>query len=105
MEIVFLVMTFYISTCLAFLPNFIESGTHNSAIVIGLNAATALLSCTKIGITSTTQTIKKGIMLVYITDIYIAYAKSLVLFVDLIYLSIIIILFILRNFTFKLGSS
>ncbi len=44
-------------------------------------------------------------MHLYITDIFIAYAKSLVLFVDIIYLSIITILFILSNYSFKLGIS
>lgn len=44
-------------------------------------------------------------MLIYITDIFIAYAKSLILFIDLIYLSIIITLFILSNIIAKLGSS
>jgi hypothetical protein len=52
---------------------------------------------------STTQTIRKGIKLKYVTDIFIAYAKSLILPIDLIYLLILMILFILRMIIFKLG--
>lgn len=60
-----------------------------------------MLSLFKIIITSTSQKVKEGILLVYITDIIQDYAKSFILFVDLIYLGIMIAVFISSKYVLK----
>jgi len=80
---------------MAFLDDFVEGGTHNSDLVLGLNSVTLCLCALKILLNSVSQKIKRGILMTYITDILIDYGKSLILFVDLIYLVIMILLFVI----------
>jgi hypothetical protein len=80
---------------MAFLDDFVEGGTHNSDLVLGLNLVTLCLCALKILLSSVSQRIKRGILMTYITDILIDYGKSLILFVDLTYLVTMILLFVI----------
>lgn len=100
---VFMIITFYITSWMAFLDDFVESGLHQSDIVVGINLITMILCFMKIVITSAAQRVKRGILLTYITDIFIEYAKSLILFVDIIYLVIMSMLFIISNYFLMQG--
>ena len=54
---IFLVITFVISSWMAFLPDFIKTRAHMSTVVVILNVLTLLMSFVKFGIMSMSQKI------------------------------------------------
>lgn len=75
---------------MAFLDHFVHSHTQSTLLVELTLIVTTFLCLSKITISSTTQKIRNGILLEYVSDIFVDYAKKWTLFIDLIYFFIIV---------------
>lgn len=97
---IFLVITLVISSWMAFLPDFVQSKAYISTIVVMLNVLTLVMSFMKFSIMSMSQKIENGILVSYITDIVVDYARSFMMFVDLLYIIIMSALLVIRKFCY-----
>lgn len=102
LELIFVIFTYYISSAIAFLPYQFDNLFHNSAVVITLDIIAFFITLTKVFFKLSSKSIKKGIMLIYVTDIMKSYVRSIIFFVDIIYLVIMVLLFITCIFLFYL---
>jgi len=62
--------------------------------MLALNVAAIIFSSCKMGTSITSKKIKDGIQLVYISDIFYDYVTSLVIFIDIAYLIMLIVLLV-----------
>lgn len=82
-EMIFMLITFLISSWMAFLPDFLDSQTYNSPVVVILNIMAFIISCVKLVVVALSQKVENGVLVEYITDIIVGYAKSLMMLADL----------------------
>jgi hypothetical protein len=88
----FVLVTLFLSAFVAFLEGFRNIEYHKNSFILSMNLCAIFFSICKIGTSIVTKKIKDGITLVYISDIFYDYVRSLVIFIDIAYLFMVILL-------------
>ena len=97
LDIIFCLITFVTGSFRAFIDDFKSSGDADSGVFFGLMIAAIVITSIKILVNCTMVRIEDGILMEYITDIWLSFLKNRTVFIDMAYVAINIAVLALNN--------